>query len=104
MRHETILNVIPDHEGSHRLVVAVEQESDRSSRLVLRQESFSDDVGWFVQSRVLIEPEQVAGLRMSLSGGKLQREQLQRCEPATRELPRAPAILRLDTVRTGTAG
>ncbi len=35
--------------------------------MVLRQESHSPDVGWFVQNQVAIEPGQVAGLKMTLS-------------------------------------
>ena len=62
---------LPNLQGSvdlHRLVIAVQQEHGQaSSRLVLRQETYADDVGWFVQSCVAIEPEQVAGLKMALS-------------------------------------
>ncbi len=91
MRKETILNVFPSSDECHRLVVAVEQEDDSSSRLVLRQETYSDDVGWFVQSRVAIEPEQIPGLKMSLSGPTMKRIQ-----PPARRVPRVPAILRFD--------
>ncbi len=99
MRNETILNVFPSHDESQRLVIAVEQETGRSSRLVLRQESYSPDVGWFVQSRVAVEPEQVAGLKMSLTGSPVRRLQ-----PPARQVPRVPAILRFDHAATGTAG
>ena len=98
MRTETILNVFPSNDQRHRLVIVVEQETDESSRLVLRQESFSDDVGWFAQSRVAIEPEQIAGLKMSLTGSGLRKIQ-----PPAREVPRVPAILRFDGAAAGTA-
>ena len=35
--------------------------------LVLRQETYAADVGWFVQNQVALEADQVAGLKMSLS-------------------------------------
>lgn len=70
MRKETILNVFPGTDDESRLILVVEQgEESASSTLVLRQESYSDDIGWFVQSRIVVEPGQVAGLRMALSGG-----------------------------------
>lgn len=102
MRKETILNVFPSTDDLHRLVVAVQQEDgDPSSRLVLRQETFAEDVGWFVQSRVAIEPEQVAGLKMALSGPQTQRTQERRKESS---LSSVPAILSFDGALTGSAG
>ena len=65
---ETILNVVPGNDESSRLVVALERFAGES-RVVLRQESYSDDVGWFVQSRVDMDPDQVQGLRMALGRG-----------------------------------
>ena len=65
---ETILNVVPGNDEFSRLVMALERFGGES-RVVLRQESYSDDVGWFVQSRVDIEPEQVHGLRNALGSG-----------------------------------
>ena len=56
MQNETILNVFPAADDLHRLVIAVQQEEGHAaSRLVLRQETYADDVGWFVQSCVAIE-------------------------------------------------
>lgn len=99
MRKETILNVFPSSGDGNRLVIAVEQEPEAGSRLVLRQESFADDVGWFVQSRIAIEPEQVAGLRMALSG----QESVSRLARAPK-MSRLPAILRFDGASSGHVG
>ena len=66
MKRETVINVFPSEDDQNRLVIAVEQHH-QSSQLVLRQESYSSDVGWFVQSRIDVQPEQVDGLRMALS-------------------------------------
>jgi len=88
VRKETILNVFPSNNDLQRLVVAVEQEEGSSSRLVLRQESFSEDVGWFVQSRIAVEPEQIPGLKMSLTG-----QALKPMQPPTRLVTPMPAIL-----------
>ena len=98
VRQETIINVFPSNDESHRLVIAVEQESGCRSRLVLRQETFADDLGWFVQSRVPVEPEQVAGLRMSLASPNAHG-----AEPVRRERPKVPAILRFDGAHSGAA-
>ncbi len=86
MHRESILNVFPTDDDSGRLVIAVEQSDSGRSRLVLRQESRSDHVGWFVQSRIVIEPEQVTGLKMVLSSRSA------RPLSAPQGLP-APAIL-----------
>jgi hypothetical protein len=91
VRHETILNVFPSKDESSRLVIAVEQWEDGSSRLLLRQESFSEAVGWYVQSRVGVEPEQIAGLKMSLTG-----QSIKGIQPPPREVPAMPAIIRFD--------
>lgn len=91
MRKETILNVFPGDRDQHRLILAVEQNGTSSSALVLRQESYAENVGWFVQSRIVVEPGQVAGLRMALSGGAAGTVQ-----PRVRETRPMPAILRFD--------
>ncbi|WP_372896950.1 hypothetical protein [Stieleria sp.] len=61
-----ILNVFPSDSGDQRLVLARESDGNGST-LVLRQESRSPHVGWFVQSRIAIEPNQVAALKMTLT-------------------------------------
>jgi hypothetical protein len=70
MVRETVMNVFPSNDQESRLVIALEQPEDGPSRLVLRQETRADKVGWFVQSRVAVMPEQIAGLRMALFGGE----------------------------------
>ena len=69
MIRESVLNVFPSDDENSRLVIAVEQSAEGSSRLVLRQETRAAKVGWFVQSCVVVLPEQIAGLKMALSGG-----------------------------------
>ncbi len=102
MQKETILNVFPAADYLQRLVIAVQQEEGCvSSRLVLRQESYADDVGWFVQSYVAIEPEQVAGLKMALSSQSASRVTPDRARSG---LSRVPAILSFDGVLAGNAG
>lgn len=63
----TILNVFPSDSGDERLVLAREIDDRGVEQLVLRQESRSPHVGWFVQSRIAIEPGQVAALKMTLT-------------------------------------
>ena len=102
MQNETILNVFPAADDLHRLVIAVQQdEGHTASRLVLRQETYADDVGWFVQSCVAIEPEQVAGLKMALSSQSATRIKTDRRHSS---LSRVPAILSFDGALAGNAG
>ena len=102
MQNETILNVLPEADDLQRLVIAVQQEEGCvSSRLVLRQETYSDDVGWFVQSCVAIEPEQVAGLKMALSSQSTRRFTSKRARSG---LARVPAILNFDGALAGNVG
>jgi hypothetical protein len=68
MRHETLVNVFPSEDNNKRLVIAIEHPEAGRRRLVLRQETRSEAVGWFVQSCIEVLPEQVAGLKASLSG------------------------------------
>ncbi len=63
----TVLNVFPSQSDDHRLVLAREVSAQGHSQLVLRQETRSNHVGWFTQSRIVIEPDQVAALKMTLT-------------------------------------
>lgn len=70
MQNERILDVFPAVTDGNRLVIAIQTRSGERDRFMLRQETFSSDVGWFVQSRVSIEPEQMAGLKAALTCGR----------------------------------
>ncbi|MCO8120826.1 hypothetical protein NHH03_03680 [Stieleria sp. TO1_6] len=70
----TILNVFPSESGTDRLVLVRETAEAGVSQLVLRQESQSPHVGWFVQSRIVIEPNQVAALKMTLTSNLVKDE------------------------------
>lgn len=61
----TVLTTIPASE-TERLLVVLIQSPETGSRLELRQQSFSKGIGWFTQSSVQLEPEQVAALRNAL--------------------------------------
>ena len=98
MRTETILNVFPSNDQDQRLVIAMETQEGAEGRLVLRQESFSDDVGWFVQSRIAVEAEQIPGLKMSLTGQVLKPRKHQ-----PRSVSSVPAILPFDHAVAGQA-
>jgi hypothetical protein len=51
------------------LVLARETVDGFTEQLVLRSESLSPHVGWFVQSRIAIDAEQAAALKMTLTSG-----------------------------------
>jgi len=63
----TVLNVFPSQSDDQRLVLAREVSAQGRSQLVLLQESRSKHVGWFTQSRIVIEPDQAAALKMTLT-------------------------------------
>ena len=67
---ETVLSTLPASE-TERLLVVLVQGTDQTSRMELRQQSFSKGIGWFTQSTVHLEPGQVAALRNSLGTGSV---------------------------------
>ncbi|WP_417732470.1 hypothetical protein [Rosistilla oblonga] len=99
MSNETLLNVFPTDDERRRLVVAIQRCEGDVDRLVLRQESFSQDVGWFTQSSMAIEPEQLPGLKMALTSNtarKLQRP--------SRSGGASPAVLSFSEAATSRVG
>ncbi|QDT11965.1 hypothetical protein [Planctomycetes bacterium K23_9] len=93
MRKETILNVFPGADHNHRLVVAIEQINNGPSNLMLRQETFTPDVGWFVQSQLPIEPCQVTGLKMALAASPSKPQRSPIAPTATQAVDAAPATI-----------
>ena len=88
----TILNVFPGDSDENRLVLARETNQTGETQLVLRQESRSPHVGWFVQSRIVMDPNQVVALKMTLTSNLLK-------ESAPRE--ETSEILRFGTAMAG---
>lgn len=66
---ETILSTIEGSSEDERLLVALCHESLRGSRIELRQQSWGEGVGWFTQSKVELQPEQLNDLRLALGAG-----------------------------------
>lgn len=64
--NETILSVLQSDDELNR-VVLVHRQAFGTSELVLRRESFSEDVGWFEQSSIGLSPDQVGQLKQSLA-------------------------------------
>lgn len=67
MQNDTILDVFPGTSENHRLVLVQSETMCGLKHLVLRQETHSPNVGWFVQSCVAIQENQIAALKMALS-------------------------------------
>lgn len=63
--NETLVTTIPSSDVE-RLAVMLVSSADGSSRMELRQQSFSTSIGWFTQGTVHLEPAQVAALRNAL--------------------------------------
>jgi hypothetical protein len=68
MRHATeiILSTLPASSETDRLLLVLLQRAGEPSRMELRQQSFGESVGWFTQSTVVLEPDQVSQLRSAL--------------------------------------
>ncbi|MEO1614814.1 MAG: hypothetical protein AAFV88_03130 [Planctomycetota bacterium] len=89
----TILNVFPSQCGNQRLVLVSDLDvATGTETLMLRQESRSPDVGWFVQSCISIEPDQAAALKMTLTSNLVQRQPIKtQSAPAVIAFPAAVA-------------
>lgn len=63
-RHETLLQVLTSESPTSRVSLwMVRCEFSGESRLRMRQESFSDDVGWFTQTHLDLTPDQLSQLK-----------------------------------------
>ena len=63
--NDVILAVLSDERDDER-VALVHRREFGNHQILLRRESFSDDVGWFEQSSVAISPDQVGQLKQAL--------------------------------------
>lgn len=63
---ETVLSTLPASSETDRLLLVLVHRLGEASRMELRQQSFAESVGWFTQSTVVLEPDQVAQLRTAL--------------------------------------
>lgn len=63
-RHETLLQVLTSESPTSRVSLwMVRCEFSGESRLRMRQESYSDDVGWFTQTHLDLTPDQLSQLK-----------------------------------------
>ena len=62
---EAILSTLPSTSDDQRTIVVL-CHGESGSQIELRQQSWGAGVGWFTQSTVRLDPEQVAGLRAAL--------------------------------------
>lgn len=62
---EVILSTISGNGDDERLLVVL-VHSGEGSRILLRQQSWADGVGWFTQSTIEMAPHQVTELKMAL--------------------------------------
>ena len=84
VQNETILNVFSGSNDQNRLVLVRSTTLCGLEHLILRQETHSTDVGWFVQNQVVIEPGQVAALKMTLSPANANRNSAAICSATAR--------------------
>ncbi len=63
---EIEVRILPGSSEAERIAVVLCPSGEEGSRLELRQQSYSEGIGWFTQSTVQLEPSQVADLRGAL--------------------------------------
>lgn len=68
-RPETVLATLPSSSDRERVLVVLCHAPSGNTQLELRQQSWGEGLGWYTQSSVQLEPEQVASLRQSLGLG-----------------------------------
>ena len=68
MNTEVLLASIPGASDEERLLVVHTRGAGGQSVILLRQQTWGEGVGWFDQSSVSIEPEQLGQLRLALGG------------------------------------
>ncbi len=71
MNAPLVLATIDSAHDDERLQLVLTREADGSSVISLQQQSWGEGIGWFTQSAVEMQPEQVAALRMSLGNNGL---------------------------------
>lgn len=69
-RQEVVLAVLEGTLPRERTLLVHRHVADGNSLIELRQQSWGDGVGWFTQSSVQLEPDQVAQLRSALGTPK----------------------------------
>jgi hypothetical protein len=60
---EIILATVPGARDDEQLEIALCQIPGEGSQLELRQQTWAEGIGWFTQSRVRLDPQQVSELR-----------------------------------------
>ncbi len=66
MSSETLLAVLPAQQPTERLTLVMVQADCGSPAIVLRQESWCNNLGWCVQKTIEMTPQQVGALRAAL--------------------------------------
>ncbi len=65
---ETVLATLPGTSDRERVLVVMCQAA-AGSHVEIRQQSWGEGLGWYTQSSVQLEPQQVAGMRQALGLG-----------------------------------
>lgn len=81
-----ILDVLPGSHDRLRLVIAAEKTLCGLEQLIIRRETFEPQVGWFCQSQVAIEPDQLASLKLLFSSGRVEQAVKPKMPASTRSL------------------
>jgi len=80
---EIILSTIDGSSDQDRLLLVLCSKPE-GSHVELRQQSFGDGIGWFTQSTIRLEANQVAELRSALGTGNSQKPAVRLPKPFRR--------------------
>lgn len=107
---ETILQILESDSPTDRVAVSmVHCDVTGESRIRLRQESFSDAVGWFTQSQIDLSSDQVGQLKSVLGPAVLkpagasgpQKPAARHRSAAAERFAEEPAILKMPSILAG---
>ena len=90
---ESILAAIPGGSENERVLIVLRQQGPFQRQVEMRQQSWSDGIGWFTQNTIHLECDQVDELRYALATAaastKKQARQTRACREKSRKFERS---------------
>ena len=63
---EIVLATLPGSNSGERVLMVLKNRVGEESRVEMRQQTWCEQIGWYTQSSIGMEPQQVAALRNAL--------------------------------------
>ena len=87
MVNESVLTTLPGSRDGERLLIVLAQNRTGKGKVVLRQQSWDDGIGWYDQKSLEIEAHQLRQLRAVLGFGSALTQHGESEPPATIPFP-----------------